>query len=97
MRIERRGDECHIQITIDPIFNEFSFSRLVLDQLTETDRLIVLDLSLVASLHSPGLANLVSIHVSLQKRGRRLELTGVNEQNLRLLRATNLDKLLVLR
>lgn len=96
MNIERENGTCRIRITDDPIFREFNFRSLVLDRLTDEDLLVILDLSLVTLLHSPGLANLVSIHVSLQKRGRQLHLTGLNEHNLRLLRTTNLDRLLVI-
>jgi anti-anti-sigma factor len=85
-----------MQIVDDPIFREFGFSRIVLEQVTEEDQHVVLDLSLVATLHSPGLANLVAIHVSLKKRGKTLTLCKLNAQNLRLLRATNLDKLLTI-
>ncbi len=95
MNIERLHGACRIQITDDPIFREFNFRNLILDQLTDEDLLVILDLSLVQSLHSPGLANLVSLHVSLHKRGRKLELTKLNQHNLRLLKATNLDRLLV--
>ena len=97
MNIERHNGVCRIQITDDPIFREFNFRNLILDRLTDADLLVILDLSLVQSLHSPGLANLVSLHVSMQKRGRKLELTNLNEHNLRLLKATNLDRLLTVR
>ena len=97
MNIERKNGICRITITDDPIFREFNFRNLVLDPLTDEDLLVILDLSQVQSLHSPGLANLVSIHVSLQKRGRKLEITGISELNLRLLKTTNLDRLLVIR
>lgn len=96
MNIERTNGTCRMRITDDPIFQEFNFRSAVLDRLTDADLLVILDLSLVPSLHSPGLANLVSIHISLQKRGRQLQLTGLNEHNLRLLKATNLDRLLVI-
>lgn len=96
MNIERNNGICRILITDDPIFREFNFRNLILDRLTDSDLKVVLDLGMVQSLHSPGLANLVSIHVSLQKRGRSLVLTGLNEHNLRLLKATNLDRLLVI-
>jgi anti-anti-sigma factor len=96
VNIERNNGICRILITDDPIFREFNFRNLILDRLTDADLKVILDLSMVQSLHSPGLANLVSIHVSLQKRGRALVLTGLNEHNLRLLKATNLDRLLVI-
>lgn len=96
VQIERSGSTCHIKVTDDPIFREFNFSRIILDRLIESDQLVILDLSLVLSLHSPGLANLVSIHVSLQKRGKKLELVGINDINRKLLRATNLDRLLII-
>jgi anti-anti-sigma factor len=95
VNIERKNGTCRIKITDDPIFREFNFRSVVLDRLTDEDLLVILDLSMVQSLHSPGLANLVSIHVSLQKRGRQLQLTGLNAHNLHLLKATNLDRLLV--
>jgi anti-anti-sigma factor len=96
MLCERRDGTCRLRIVDDPIFREFSFARLVLDQVQDQDARIILDVSLVNTLHSPGLANLVSIHVSLQKRGKELQLTGVNPHNLRLLRATRLDQLLTI-
>ena len=96
VNVQRHGNECRLQIADDPIFREFGFSRLVLDQVGEDDAHVVLDLALVATLHSPGLANLVSIHVSLQKRGKKLTLLGINEHNRRLLRVTNLDQLLTI-
>ena len=96
MNIERNNGICRIIITDDPIFREFNFRNLILDRLTDADLKVILDLSMVQSLHSPGLANLVSIHVSLQKRGRSLVLTGLSDHNLRLLKATNLDRLLVI-
>jgi anti-anti-sigma regulatory factor len=83
-----------MRITDDPVFREFDFRSAVLNQLIDEDQLVILDLSLVVLLHSPGLANLVAIHLSLQKRGKRLQLTGLNEHNLRLLKTTNLDRLL---
>lgn len=97
MNVERTGGICRILITDDPIFREFNFSRLVLAQVQDGDQTVALDLSLVASLHSPGLANLVTIHISLQKRGKQLELRGLSEHNRRLLKATNLDQLLTVR
>ena len=97
MNVERVGGVCRIQITDDPIFREFEFSRMVLAQVQDGDQSVVLDLSLVASLHSPGLANLVTIHVSLHKRGKKLELHGLSAHNVRLLKATNLDQLLTIR
>jgi anti-anti-sigma factor len=96
VNIERNNGICRMLITDDPIFLEFNFRSLILDRLTDADLKVIIDLSLVQSLHSPGLANLVSIHISLQKRGRSLVLTGLNEHNLRLLKATNLDRLLVI-
>jgi anti-anti-sigma factor len=95
VNIERNNGICRILITDDPIFREFNFRNLILDRLTDADVRVILDLKMVQSLHSPGLANLVSLHVSLQKRGRELVLTGLSEHNLRLLKATNLDRLLV--
>ena len=97
VKVQRHGSECRLQIVDDPIFREFGFSRIVLDQVGDDDQHVLLDLALVTTLHSPGLANLVAIHVNLKKRGKTLTLVNLNEQNLRLLRATNLDKLLTIR
>jgi anti-anti-sigma factor len=94
VKISRIGTQLRLQIVDDPLFREFGFSRLVLEQVSEADIDVLLDMALVATLHSPGLANLVSIHVNLQKRGKTLTLTNLNEHNQRLLRATNLDRLL---
>ncbi len=96
-KVVRQGRECRLQIVDDPIFREFGFSRVVLEQVGEDGQLMVLDLALVATLHSPGLANLVAIHVNLNKHGKQLVLVNLNEQNLRLLRTTNIDRLLSIR
>lgn len=93
----RDGNRLTLTLQDDPIFREFNFSRLVLDQIEEGDQEVVLDLSLIATLHSPGLANLVAIHVNLAKRGMTLVLTRLNEHNLRIVKATNLDRLLTIR
>lgn len=94
---QRDGSRLTLCIQDDPIFREFNFSRLVLDEIEDGDQEIILDLSLISTLHSPGLANLVAIHVNLAKRGKRLTLTNLNEHNLRIVKATNLDKLLTIR
>lgn len=96
MNIERKDGICRMRITDDPVFRAFDFRTTVLGQVTDEDQVVILDLSLVVLLHSPGLANLVAIHLALQKRGKRLQLTGLNEHNVRLLRTTNLDRLLVI-
>ena len=93
---QRDGKQVRITIQDDPIFREFNFSRLVLDDVEESDEQVILDLSLISTLHSPGLANLVAIHVNLTKRGKKLMLVNLNEHNRRLLRATNLDQLLAI-
>lgn len=94
---QRDGSKLTLSIQDDPIFREFSFSRLVLDEIQDADQEVVLDLALISTLHSPGLANLVAIHVNLAKRGKRLSLINLNEHNLRIVKATNLDKLLTIR
>jgi anti-anti-sigma factor len=93
---ERHGTTLVIAIQDDPIFRDFNFSRLILDQVGDDDHDIILDLGHVVSLHSPGLANLVAIHVNLKKQGKTLTLHRVNDHNRRLLAATNLDKLFTL-
>jgi anti-anti-sigma regulatory factor len=44
-------------------------------------------------LHSPSLANLVTIHITLAKRSSEMILTGLHEKNLRILEITKLDRL----
>lgn len=93
----RDGSRLTLSIQDDPIFREFSFSRLVLDEIQDGDQDIILDMALIATLHSPGLANLVAIHVNLAKRGKTLTLINLNEHNQRIVKATNLDQLLSIR
>lgn len=93
MRTERTSDRLIITPTVDPVHQGMNLAQLVLAQVQAGDRLVVLDFSLVSMLHSPGLANLVGIYVSLAKRGIQLELQGLNEHNRKLLQITQLDKL----
>ncbi len=93
MLTQRTGSLLRLTITDDPVFRGFTFAQLVLAAIAPDDREIVLDLHLITTLHSPGLANLVQIYVSCTKRGVILRLAGVNEFNRRLLTSTHLDQL----
>jgi anti-sigma B factor antagonist len=54
---------------------------------------MILDLSYVPYIDSAGLGSIVSAHVSLQKAGRWMALTGVNERVLKLFEITRVGKL----
>jgi anti-anti-sigma factor len=77
----------------DPIWEDFAFAKLVLAALMDGDRQVVLDLTYIPHLHSPGLANLVQVYVQLSKRGRAVQLDCVSAHNRRMLKATQLDQL----
>ncbi|MCS6971304.1 MAG: STAS domain-containing protein [Planctomycetota bacterium] len=88
---------CRIRITIEPVFSREEFLPQILGALQEDERTLLLDLQLVAVLHTPALANLVSLHVALAKRGIELVLTGLNDANRRILAITKLDRLFSIR
>jgi len=81
-------------VVLDHVWADFSFSRLVQEQIQAGDRRLILDLAFIDLLHSPGLANLVALHVHCQKRDVTFLLRHVNPANQRLLRSTRLDQLL---
>ena len=84
---------CRIRITTEPMFSRSEFVPIVLESLLEGERKLIIDLGLVSMLHSPSLANLVTIHITLAKRSSELVLTGLHEKNLRILEITKLDRL----
>jgi anti-anti-sigma factor len=84
---------CRIRITTEPMFSQSEFVPLVLDAMLDGERRVIIDLGLVSMLHSPSLANLVTIHIALARRGGELVLTGLHEKNLRILQITKLDRL----
>jgi anti-anti-sigma factor len=84
---------CRIRITTEPMFSRSEFVPLVLESMLEGESKLVIDLGLVSMLHSPSLANLVTIHITLAKRGSEMILTGLHEKNLRILQITKLDRL----
>jgi anti-sigma B factor antagonist len=55
--------------------------------------ILFLDLSEVPYMDSAGLGSLVSAHVSVQKSGRRVVLTGVNERIVKLFEITRVESL----
>ena len=55
--------------------------------------ILFLDLSEVPYMDSAGLGSLVSAHVSVQKSGRRVVLTGVNERIGKLFEITRVESL----
>jgi anti-sigma B factor antagonist len=57
---------------------------------------VILDLTAVPYIDSSGLGSLVSAYISLQKVGRRVALTGVNERVLKLLEITRTDALFLI-
>jgi anti-anti-sigma factor len=93
VQIHRQAGVCRIAISDDPVFHDFAFASGVLASLGPEDRIVELDLTRVECLHSPGLANLVQIHIQICKRGGRLRLAGLNAMNRQLLATTRLDGL----
>jgi anti-anti-sigma factor len=83
---------CRIRITTEPMFSQSEFVPMVLESLQDGEKRIILDLGLVTMLHSPSLANLVTIHIALAKRGCELVLTGLHERNRQILAITRLDR-----
>lgn len=84
---------CRIRITTEPMFSRSEFVPMVLESMLDGERRLIIDLGLVSMLHSPSLANLVTIHISLARRSGELILTGLHEKNLRILAITKLDRL----
>ncbi len=84
---------CRIRITTEPMFSRSEFVPMVLESMLEGEKKLIMDLGLVSMLHSPSLANLVTIHITLAKRGNEMVLTGLHERNLRILSITKLDRL----
>lgn len=66
---------------------------MVLESILEGEKKLVMDLGMVVALHSPSLANLVSIHIALARRDCDMILTGLHERNLKILSVTRLDRL----
>jgi hypothetical protein len=87
---------CRIRITTEPMFSRSEFVPLVLESMLEGENRLVLDLGLVAALHSPSLANLVTIHIALIRKQREMILAGVHERNRKILAITKLDRLFTL-
>jgi len=83
-------------ITTDPLWADFAFARLVTDHLTMDDHTVVLDLIHIPALHSPGLANLVTVYVHLQRRGKVLRLRNLSAMNRKVLAMTRLDQLMTI-
>ena len=84
---------CRIRITIEPMFSRSEFVPMVLESMLDNETRLIMDLGLVSALHSPSLANLVTIHITLAKRGGEMILTGLHERNLKILSITKLDRL----
>ncbi len=84
---------CRIRITTEPMFSRSEFVPMVLESMLDGEQRLIVDLGLVSMLHSPSLANLVTIHIALAKRSSEMILTGLHEKNLRILEITKLDRL----
>jgi anti-anti-sigma factor len=84
---------CRIRITTEPMFSRNEFVPVVLESMLDGEQKLIIDLGLVSMLHSPSLANLVTIHITLARRSAELILTGLHEKNLRILEITKLDRL----
>lgn len=84
---------CRIRITTEPMFSRSEFVPMVLESMLDGEQRLIVDLGLVSMLHSPSLANLVTIHITLAKRSSEMILTGLHDKNLRILEITKLDRL----
>jgi len=62
----------------------------------DESRILFLDFSEVPYIDSAGLGSLVSAHISLNKVGRRVILTGVNSRVLRLFEITKVEQLFLM-
>lgn len=93
MQVHHAGDILTVTVTTDPIFHGMDLSRHILDELKPFETRVVLDLHLIDLLHSPGLAQVVTLYISLGRRGVTLALANLNERNRRLLAVTQLDQL----
>lgn len=78
------------------MFSRTEFVPLVLESMLEGENRLIIDLGLVSALHSPSLANLVTIHISLARRGGEMVLAGLHERNRKILSITKLDRLFTL-
>jgi hypothetical protein len=97
MQVSRADGVVTMRLTDDRVFVGFVLADQVLAALEPGDRMVVIDLALVATVHSPLLANLVTVHVRLAQSGRSLELQGVGGQNRQILRITRLDTVIPVR
>lgn len=88
---------CRIRITTEPMFSRSEFVPMVLESMLDGEQKLIVDLGLVSMLHSPSLANLVTIHITLAKRSSEMILTGLHEKNLRILEITKLDRLFTIK
>lgn len=93
MDIQRTDGDVICMVVVDQVWNDFTFARMVQECLREGDTRLILDLAFIDLLHSPGLANLVTLHVHCQKRNIPFLLRNVNAANRKLLRSTRLDQL----
>ncbi len=93
MDIQRTDGDVICTVVVDKVWNDFTFARLAQEHLRAGDTRLILDLAFIDLLHSPGLANLVTLHEHCQKRDIRFLLRNVNAANRKLLRSTSLDQL----
>ena len=96
MKIDRTSGTVRLTVVHDQIWSDFALAKLIVNAVTDSDRVIIVDLTNIPHLHSPGLANLVQIYVQLSKRGKTVQLAQVSDHNRRMLRATQLDQLFTL-
>jgi anti-anti-sigma regulatory factor len=97
MQLSRADGVVTMRLTDDRVFAGLALADQVLEALEPGDRTVVIDLALVAAVHSPLLANLVTVHVRLAQGGRLLELQGVGGQSRQILHITRLDTVIPVR
>lgn len=97
MQVSRADGILTLRITDDRVFAGLALADQVQGLVAEGDREVVIDLSQVLVVHSPLLANLVTVHARLAPGGRTLALRGLNQQNRQILRITRLDTVIAVR
>ncbi len=92
--IERDGDLLAVSVDGQLVVgNRQEFKQLVLDEVEEGARRVLIDFSNTGYIDSSGLGALVSLGKRIRERGGELRLAGLNEDLRTLFELTRLDTL----
>lgn len=75
------------------VSNRQEFKQLVLDEVADGARIVIIDFSRTSYVDSSGLGALVSLGKRLRESGAELRLAGLNEDMVALFELTRLDSL----